>query len=168
MNGKLVDALEAIGVERAAVLLLPDDLLRIAQARQANFIRRAQEAAQRSKHPDRTGLGERIARQAEPAFDTAVPTQRRVAIGRIAENHVERAVIRHDGAAVADKYRHSAPPSRMAASRRRGRSQWRAAPLSTAARRVSRNPKDSSLLAPLEGRQFRADFCGFPARAGSR
>ncbi len=39
---------------------------------------------------------------------------------------------------------------------------------STGTRRVSKNTKYSILLAPLEGRQFREDFCGFAGHSGFR
>src|SRR5690606_25239911 len=101
LHDEFVDALEAVGVKAGAVLLLPDDLL---GAFPAGVVERGgcrHEAAQRAEHPHRAGLSQRGPGERQPALDAAIPGERRVAIGRIGEDHVERAMRRHEDTAVA-------------------------------------------------------------------
>lgn len=139
---QLMHTLEAIGVEVRAVLLLPYDLLRIAQAGVGKLIGGRHEAAQRAEHPERAQRFQRGTGERQPAVDAAVPGERRVAIGRIGQDQVERTLRRHQQATITSDHgkagdRHDAISD---AWTRCDRPQFR-----DVAGRVSKSPKDSEL-----------------------
>ncbi len=96
----LMHPLEAVGVKARAVVFLPDDVLGVAEAGGSEVCSSLQKEPERAEHPKRTRGPEHRSRGIEPAGDPAVPFERRVAVGRIGDDEIERPVERHHGPAV--------------------------------------------------------------------